>query len=308
MCFYHRIFLRFVLIIGGLLAPSVDVRAESEAEMAEEAAEEIADELASKLKDEKSKVIFINLQECDPSITGEKHWCKLFFSKMQSTLSGEKIRFLNESQSNAVRKKIVDEQLYQHGSKQVDVAKAVALGKQDAFHAFVSVSVDGSAELNSIQISVQSVKIKLAAISISLTRNIKYERSPSTSFGRVFKGLMVLGVGAAGLSRTMEIEKAHQDKADKAYLAYETASTEEDAVKFRKEVQTHDQKVDDLEPLKYFCLFTAVVGGFYMFSEGEEELSYDIAERGEIHKGESFWKVSPVLATDNVGLSLGFHW
>lgn len=300
------------ILISGFTAMLITKTAygNPEADMAGEVAESLAEELADRLKDEDSRVIFLNLQSCAPSLSDDEHWCNLFLSRVQSVFSKEKIKFLGESQSDEIRKKIVMEQVYQHGSKHVNISKAVELGVQDAFHAFVSITVDGSSHTGTVHVSAQSVKIEAAAISISINRTVTTQVQSSASFKRVFAGLMIVGVGAVGLNRGFELEEHFRGKADSAYVQYKASQNEEDALRYRREVETNDEKASTIKEVQFLGWFTVLVGSFYMFSEGEPELTYDIAGRDtENQKNQdSDWTVQPMVAADSVWLGFGFEW
>lgn len=284
-----------------------DSYADSEADIAEESAEELGDMLADRLGDERSKVVFINMSHCSPSLNDDDHWCHLFLSRIQAILSKEGIRFLGESQSADIRKKIIEEQVYQHDSKQVDVAKAVALGRQDAFQAFVSLVVDGSQHTNTIRITAQSVQIKLAATSISLSKTVRIKKTMVRSWGHVFTGWLIMGAGAAGAYRGYELHQYHSEKGDDAYSAYKDAKSEEDAVQYRKDAENHDERAKLSKNAAVAGLMVFGIGSLYLLGGQEETLSYSIAGNSPPSKTRS-WEFQPVIAKDNLGFALAFNW
>ena len=287
-----------------------DSYADSEADIAEEAAEELGDALADRLEDERSKVVFINMSHCSPSVKDDDHWCHLFLSRVQAILSKEGIRFLGESHSADIRKKIIEEQVYQHDSKQVDIAKAVALGKQDAFQAFVSLVIDGSEHTNTIRITAQSIQIKLAATSISLSKTVRIKKTMVRSWGHVFTGWLIIGAGAAGAYRGYELQQYHKQHADDAYSNYQDARDEEDVVRYRKESERHDEKAKLSHNATIAGLVIAGIGGLYLLGGQEETLSYSIASQDTNgrQKKQRGWDIQPVIAPDNLGLALAINW
>ena len=112
--------------------------AESIQDLENPLASDLAAKLASELKAEQSTVIFIDMHACRGP---EGFACERFQATFQRALLDKRIAFLPEAQSNEVRAKIANEHLYQNESGHVDVAKAVAMGSQEAFSAFVTVNV-----------------------------------------------------------------------------------------------------------------------------------------------------------------------
>ena len=246
----RQLIIAAVLTVGGLGSWAPQSRAEVEvntwtevenaADGAVAAAEVLGKQLASRLLREQSRVIFLNLRECAPNIgRGDDGWCGAFQSRLATHLVREGIRFLPEDSVTQIRAKIAQEQVYQHGSMQVDVTKAVQLGKQKAFQAFTTVRVIGDRS-GDIHIESQSINIRDGVVSVSEAFAVRRRVDVSKTIGSYLKGsaymMIGLGIAAGGIRYGMQ----EKSKADDTYAQYEATKDAAEASRLRQKTQEHD--------------------------------------------------------------------
>ena len=164
--------------------------------------ENLANKLVLKFKKEGTNVIFLALPKCVPGPIVSDEWCDNFYSELMTKLSAKNIRFLKENEQKSIREKIANEQAYQQGSLQVDVSKAVSLGKQNAFQAYVSIEVIGSSA-DKIRTTANSINIEQGAVTITekaaITIKLENMRSTGTLFFGLTTSIFGFGVGGYGL-------------------------------------------------------------------------------------------------------------
>ena len=273
------------------------------AEIALDSAEELGSDLAAALDQEKSKVVFLDILKCDPGSA----WCEVFSGRLHSELSGSRIKFLTDDVAQRVREKVAKEQVYQQSSQMVDIEKAVEVGKQDAFHAFITIEVSGKLDDGVINIKTQSVKILEASTTISLFHMINISKSHSKSWSQIFTGFIFTGIGTAGALRANEMAYYHKDKGDEAYKNYGTAEDTANAKKSRKEVERHDNGVKMSRMGAVAGWSVAATGLLVLMSDGNETLKFKVESAEEKSRTNTLWANSgPDLMLSNSYLSLGW--
>lgn len=303
-------FLIFVMISNALPALGGEwVEISDVSESVGPASESLSKLLAERLKREKSRVIFVDFVNCNPGLVDATNWCEHFQSEVATYLIRQGLRFLPDRAKDEIRQKIADEQVYQHSSMQVDVTKAVELGQQKAFHAFVSVSAIGDGRGN-IKLFASSINIKEGVVSISETVNVKFSHDVVRTWGAFFKGWMLMGAGIAGTGYGLYLAKLEKDKADAAYQAYKKATDPDEVVSKRKETEKHDQ-VGTLYQGAAIGGGLLALYGFYVYRSGTEEiLSYKIANSRGINSGffRGKFSIEPMVSGGEIGLRVAKEW
>jgi hypothetical protein len=300
------------LLIAILIAESgFSKQVEYEADIAEDLAEQIGEALAEKLLNEHSKVVFLDLAECTPQVKDSAQWCKLFFSLVSMELSKENIRFLSEAQSEKLREKIANEAVYQHAARQVDVKKAVELGKQDAFGAYVTMTVSGSSETGVIYISAQSVNIKAAATTITLSKVAHVKTKTARPWGNIFLGLLLTGSGGYAVDRAVKIEALHKDRASREYSLYRTSEDPAEVVRLRRNVEFEDQAIVRCQAAMAAGGIITLIGLYNLFLTEKEVLDYSLASRIVTPNAKpAFWiemDFAPLLAQQDLKFTLNWR-
>lgn len=274
------------------------------------AAETLAQALGAKLKTEKSKVLFLNVERCEPALTDAKAWCAAFQASLESFLVKQGLRFLPEAIKDELREKIAQEQVYQHNSMQVDVTKAVELGKQKAFHAFTTVSVSG--EPGNIKLSASSVSIKDGVVTVSENETLKLKQEQVRPWGVWLKGWMLMGTGTAALGYGLYAAEQSQQKSDGYYAQYKKASTSDDATTARGKVEKQDRVTQAYNIGAGVGAAAALYGIYYYVKNNEASLSYKInmAADGGTRSPTPFavLDLTPFAASGVVGISLDTSW
>ena len=305
------------------------ISVDSLSETSTPSAEALSKKLSSKLKSEKSKVIFLDVRSCDvlshgnnrpaPEVStdleeeapqkrnlkasnSDSPWCLSFQAALESSLIGQGIRFLPESSKNEIRQKISEEQVYQHNSMQVDVGKTVQMGKQSTLQAFVTVSVSDGGE-NVISILASSLNIKDGVVTISEKVTLKIKQTRDKTWGSVFKGLGIFGVGAGTTAACLINAGIEKKKSDAYFASYKAANTAEGATENRQRVEKHDN-------IATYYKVGAIVGGLitlygighlYWGGVHETDTSYMLqANNLELPS----WKSGPMLSQDFIGWGL----
>lgn len=198
---------------SGFAKNGVWVTADGASETAEALADGLAEQVVPKLKAGKMDVIFLDAQGCDvtekvskssgskeadlkENIETGKVWCQIFGDALESGLLSRGIKFLPASLRGDIRKEISNESLYQYGSMNIDETKAVALGKQKAFQAFVSVIVRRvDSKVYKASISVLSIReAAIVAKENTELQTIIIVPSPAKYIAGVM-GIVGLGLG-----------------------------------------------------------------------------------------------------------------
>lgn len=283
---------------------------EFESDVAEDLAEQIGESLAEKLQGEHSKVVFLDLAECTPQVKDSEQWCKLFFAFVSMHLSRENIRFLSEAQSGKLREKIANESVYQHAARQVDVKKAVQLGKQDAFGAYVTMTVSGSSETGVIYISAQSVNIKAAATTITISKVARVKIKTARPWGNIFLGVILTGAGGYGVDRAIKMEALHKDRASVQYSLYRTSKDPAEATRLRRKVQYEDEAIMRSQAAMAASGIVALIGIYNLFLTEKEVLDYSLAYQPlERNDGNNFWlSVDLAALSGSKDLRLSLNW
>lgn len=275
------------------------------------AAEALAQELGKKLKAEKSKTIFLNVNKCEPGLAEASSWCSSFQSSLESFLVKQGLRFLPESAMTEIREKIAQEQVYQHNSMQVDVAKAVELGKQRAFQAFASVSVAGDGQGN-IKLAASSVNIQEGVVTVSENVSLKIRQEQVRPWGVWFKGWMLMGSGLAGTAYGLYQADQSKQKSDDYYAEYKKADTADTATASRKKVEKQDKTTQLSNIGAGISATVALYGLFYYLKNKEDALSYRVNlvddAKGGSSSGFASLSISPLVSNSMLGLGVETNW
>ncbi len=264
--------------------------------------EKLSEILASKLKAEGSRVVFINIASCSPPrVLNGANWCKSFEASLNSNLIKSSIKFLPELQKDDVREKIASEQVYQHDSMQVDSTRAVELGKQKAFQAFVSVNVE--TDRNVTQIRASSVNIKESVVTISETMQVNYTNETYTPWSSRAKKWSIFALGIGVGTGCFIASNREKEKSDQAYADYKNAKSTDDATKYRGETERHG-RIKGYYDIGIWTGAAIFVWGFFVGNNNASSLDYEIKVAGDT-SAQSF-SIAP-LASD-FGLTSAISW
>ena len=280
-------------------------KVEGELELAEQLAKKTVEVLIPKLRKEKSSVVFINFQTCyQPN-----SWCDVFKSNLESAFISKGIKFLPEDKSSDIRTKIASENLYQHASLQVDVKKAVELGKQAAVHAFITLGIANDEV--SIRATASSVSIKEGVVTISENIQMKVNRTTKRSIGAWLLGGTITAGGLYGAYYGHSNAAKQKKLADECYKKYQDAKTAEDATRERKDAEARDKEVIRFDNIAYLSWGVVLVGGWYLWTSGEEESSFKFAATSNDLKEnliQSSLTFQPVFFNRSVGLGVTYEY
>lgn len=272
------------------------------------AAEALGQPLGKHLKAEGSKIIFLNIAQCDPGLTDTNNWCPNFQNSLETYLIHQGFRFLPEATKDDIRQKIAQEQVYQQNSMQVDTSKAVALGQQKAFNAFVTIAVSGDGKGN-IRLSANSVNIKDGTVSISENANLKLQQETVRPWGVVFKGWMLMGGGLAVTGAGLYQANKSQQKSNDDYASYNKATTPDAATSARDKVSQDDKLVSLYQDVAIVGGVVGLYGLYYYMTNKEQSLSYKITTAStQQHAPDRDWHVEPMLSRNMLGLVVRTSW
>lgn len=333
-CLVSTIASVFILVAQPAQADSNWKRLDGFSDSASVMGRELAKKVVPRLKIEGSHVVFSDMKKCNLAIQSGKctydketkkencypneeitwGWCSEFFNSFERYLLQRNIRFLSEAKKKAIREKIADEAGYQYSSKQVDITKAVELGKQEAFKAFVTLEVNGDGD-SSIRTTARSINIKKAVVSVSEEVKFTFKVMKSKSLGIYAKGATWITLGLLGALACHGMGFEASDSADKYYDSYKSATTTEEATEYREKAETKDEAADSYH-LGAFLGWGAFAYGIHYLSneyvnEGLHYQRKDFSHDGSVLSPSSFagakrlW-ISPVM--DTRGPAIGLSW
>ena len=274
-------------------------------------AHDLAYKLVPRLNREGSKVVFLNLSKCSIGFIVSDSWCEVFKNELETALVSRGIVFLNEKDQKSVREKIALEQAYQMSSMQVDITKAVELGKQHAFQAYVNLDVFDAGS-DKVRVAASSVNIRDGVTTISEKSSITVRKEKSRSMMTWVFGLGGLVIGT-GVSAASYITGSNFDsQADKKYLEYKSATTPDQATQKRNELDSLTKKRDQEYTLSGIAATVAIAGGWYFMAAAKTVSLYkfDLADGVPLTGGPDLGRTSidivPVGNGLGVALSQGF--
>lgn len=295
-------------------------------------AESLASKMAPKLIAEGTKVVFLNISKCvipgedlEPSkivkvteemkkkaqeenIKDNEAWCHSFQTSLESALIAKGIRFLSEGERNAIRDKIASEEGYQYSSMQVDVSKAVELGRQKAFQAFVTVTINPNGPKR-ILVSANAINIKEGVVSLSEKVKVTNKSDLHWSIGSIIGGSFALTLGLS----TAAYGHIHADKENQLsndqFKIYKSASNTDQATESRKSVEDHDKKAAYYNSIAAVGWVLILGSGYYLLASNETVISYKLEAmnqpRESIDKPKSLLTWAPFIETSgHYGISL----
>lgn len=242
--------------------------------------EALANEVAKRLLQSSSKIIFLNVKNCEAPKGAEGSWCKNFTSELESRFIKAGLRFLAEGETSDVRKKIAEEQIYQQNSMQVDVSKAVELGKQKAFQAFVSVDVTADSS-GTVTAHASSVDIKEGVVSVSEKTVMKVRSEAVRPWSVTLKSLGLMLLGGAGTALALVKADDAKKKGDAFFKEYNDAQNAGDATAARKKSEAQDGKVNTYYGVAAASACVAIYGYFKFdsFDNVENEYKIELSRR-----------------------------
>ncbi len=223
---------------------------------------------------EHTRVIFLDVRGCLIDAAESSRICERFLSAFRLRIQKAGVRYLSESAAAGIRTKIASEQLYQHRSLNVDPRAAVALGEQQAFQAFVSLSLSG--DMTRIVAEVQSTSIREGAVTLTETLVSEQESADELSNGQIAKGWGWL-LGGASLALWSE-KKASSSRecGDRAFARYKLAQDPNDAVSARRDVERSDRNTYAFTSLELAGVVITAIAGTYLAAAGRPILHFEI--------------------------------
>lgn len=286
------------------------LRASTDVDAASAAAEALATALARRLKSERSKTVFLDVSKCQPAIPDAPTWCLSFQSKLEVHLLRQGLRFLSDQSKDEIRHKIAAEQVYQQNSMNVDLKKAVELGKQSAFQAFATVNVVGDGQ-GKINIAVKSINIGEGVVTVGEDVNLEVRTFREMSPQRAITAFGIIGGGLTGaLLSYQQVQKARAS-ADSAYEDYEKAGDTNGAVRARNRVEAADKAAARWETGILACGFVMAYGAFYYANAFEPAKEYRIMLTDRSQPGstdKAGYHFQPDFAPQGVSLALTWKW
>jgi hypothetical protein len=278
-------------------------------ESAGPAAEALARAVGERLKAEGARVVFLGMSRCEPGLGDATEWCAGLQAGLESALVRQGFRFLPEASKDEVRQKIAAEQVYQQGSMQVDVGKAVELGKQKAIQAFTSVAAVGDGHGN-IRISATSINIRDGVVTVSENVAVKIRQEQERAWGVWAKSTLLVGVGLTGVAVGLVQADKAKTKGDDYYTEYKKAGSADDATAARKKVEREDKLATVYQAEAVVGAALAAYGLYYFVANRAEALSFkiNVADRGSRAVTPSTWTFRPVVSDQGVGLGLRASW
>ena len=186
----------------------------------------------------------------------------------------------------------------------VEVSKAVELGKQKAFQAFVQVTI--SPTNDGTLIAASSVNIAEGVVSISEHAQIRYrsETVDRRTWRQSFIGWLLMGGGMAASGYSAFHGQQEQAKANDAYSKYKAATEAEDATANREQVKRHDADASLFNAAALVFGAAAVYGVVYYnrSAQSREILSY------KIDVADISVRTDPFANARGFGLKVGFDW
>ena len=267
---------KMLILATALLLPSTGLSSEWEeetsvAESARSAAGKLASLLAPKLKREQASTIFLDIRGCDLK-TIDGSWCSSFNVALEHELIKARIRFLPQDQQDVIRKAIATEEVYQHGSMQVDQAKAVKLGKQSAVMAFVSVLVTGNN--SEVSISAKSINVTEGVITISELVSVKRRTDVYRPASTYFKGIAWIALSSAAAAGSIIQANKAQARASSDYARYQSSTDPTEVAKFRDKTQTDDNQVTTYQVVAGLAGLGILWGAYQLWLPGEAIAGY----------------------------------
>ena len=223
---------------------------------------------------EHTRVIFLDVRGCVVDAAESSRICDRFLSAFRLRIQRAGIRYLSESAAAGIRDKIASEQLYQQRSLNVDPRAAVALGEQQAFQAFVSLSLSG--DMTRLVAEVQSTSIREGAVTLTETLVSEQESADELSSGQIAKGWGGLLVGASLALWSAKKASASRDFGDRAFARYKIAENPDEAVAARREVEKSDRSTYAFTALELAGAVVTAIAGTYLAVAGRPILHFEI--------------------------------
>jgi hypothetical protein len=150
------------------------------------------------------------------------------------------------------------------------------LGKQDAFAAFVTITVNGSADKGMIHISAQSVNIKAAATTITISKLAQVRRKQATPWSNIFLGVALTGMGGLGIDRALKMEAIHEDRASRYYGQYRVTTDPEEASQLRRKVEFEDQTIARTHQAMVASGIISIIGIYNIFFATKDVIDFKL--------------------------------
>ena len=309
------------------------IEVDSIEDSAEPIAQVLAGQIASKLRAEGTKIIFLNLAFCSaPAIKdtlpiGFKYtpdaqrdiqaesertklaWCQGFQTALERSLITGGIKFLPETARDSIRAALAAEAGYQHGSMQVDVTKAVELGKQQAFQAFVNVVVTDAGP-GKAQANARSINVRDGVVNISEQARVTMKADSVRSTGVKVAAYSSMGIGLITALYGHAKVSSTNEQSKKDYRLYKAASSSEEAVSYREKVEDSDAKAKLAGAVAGLGWGLFFGGAVYHWLSGDKQVSYRLAsqeERNEPQAKDTFLlSLAPFWERDLAGIQLDF--
>lgn len=299
-------------------------------------AERIAAKIAPKLITEGTKVIFLDYSKCivleykKPSTKKQtpeqktameeeieryhdanESWCNNFQSSIEAALISKGIKFLGESERNVIRKKIAEEQGYQSSSMQVDVTKAVELGRQRAFQSFVSINITPDAK-SRIIVTASSIDIKEGVVNLTEKIKASYDTKSNWTTSQLVAGSMLIGLGLP-IGAYGQINGDKESRlSDEKFKIYKSAATPEDATQARKVVDDHDKKAAQYHGIGAAGWAMTISGILYLWISNNRTVLYRLETSNQYptqnKESEKILAWQPFLTkSGGIGISFGLN-